>query len=174
MIRMLRAALCATLLGAALAAPASASQPATERVRIADIGVLDEELSGACGFDVLVDAIGHVTFRVFSDANGDPRGEVNNFAIRLRWYSEFGEATAVNVGPDRVTYLDDGSQILAITGNLASITAPGSGRVYSENGVITFLVTFDAEGNESFEFLSASGQHPSDSLESVLCELLAP
>ena len=80
-----------------------------ERVPIADVGVLDEGLTDACGFDVWVDASGHITFRLFTDAAGNPKREVNNFAIQVRFYSEFGEFRTRDIGPDRVRYLDDGS-----------------------------------------------------------------
>lgn len=81
---------------------------------------------------------------------------------------------AVDTGADRVTVLDDGSQVFSIIGNVQSITVPGHGRVYSETGKITFHVTFDAEGNPVFELISAAGQHPEEGQEVALCEFLGP
>jgi len=173
-IRMLRAVVCACLLGAALAAPAAAGKPTMEVIHIADVGILDEFLTETCGFDVFFDGSGHVTLRQFTDNAGEFRGEVNNFAIRVRYYSEFASVNAVDTGADLVKVLDDGSQVLSIIGNVQSITVPGHGRVYSETGKITFHVTFDAEGNPTFELISAAGQHPEVGQEVVLCEFLAP
>ena len=174
MIRMLRAAVCACLLGAALVAPAAAGKPTMEVIKIADVGILDEFLTEVCGFDIFFDGAGHFTLRQFTDRAGDFRGEVNNFAIRVRYYSEFGSVNAVDTGADRVTVLDDGSQVFSIIGNVQSITVPGHGRVYSNNGQMTFHITFDAEGNPTFELLSAPGQHPEVGQEVVLCEFLGP
>jgi hypothetical protein len=171
---MLRAAVCACLLGAALVTPAAAGKPTMEVIKIADVGILDEFLTEACGFDVFFDGAGHFTLRQFTDRAGDFRGEVNNFAIRVRYYSEFGSVNAVDTGADRVTVLDDGSRVFSIIGNVQSITVPGHGRVYSETGKITFHVTFDAEGNEVFELISAAGQHPEEGQEVALCEFLGP
>lgn len=62
-IRMLRAVVCACLLGAALAAPAAAGKPTMEVIHIADVGILDEFLTETCGFDVFFDGAGHFTLR---------------------------------------------------------------------------------------------------------------
>jgi len=172
--RMLRALACACLLGAALAAPAAAGKPTMEVIHIADVGIKDKDLTEACGFDVFFDGSGHITLRQFTDQAGEFRGEVNNFAIRVRYYSEFGSVNAVDTGADRVTVLDDGSHVFSIIGNVQSITVPGHGRVYSDTGHMTFHVTFDAEGNPTSELLSAPGQHPEVGQEVVLCEFLGP
>ena len=125
-----------------------AGKPQMERVPIADVGVLDEGLTDACGFDVWVDGSGHITFRLLHDKAGNPRHEVNNFAIRVHFYSEFGSFDSVDVGPDRVTYLDDGSIILATTGNIQSITVPGQGKVVADSGQSVFHVTFPEDGSD--------------------------
>jgi hypothetical protein len=96
-----------------------------ERVPIDDVGVHDDFLSDACGFDVWFDGSGHITFRLVSDADGNPLREVNNYAVRVGYSSEFGSLSTVDVGPDRVTYEADGSITVFTTGNIQSLTAPG-------------------------------------------------
>ena len=173
MTRLTRALVAACLLGMAIAGPASAAKPVSERIDLNDIGVQDEFLTEFCGFDVWSDTTGHIIFRVFVDADGNAIHEVNNFAIHVRYYSENGEVNVVDVGPDRVVYLDDGSLIVSITGSVQSITAPGQGRVYSNNGWVAFLITFDEEGNATAEFYDAAGLHSDIDQAEVLCELLA-
>ncbi|HEX4898061.1 MAG TPA: hypothetical protein VFV53_06830 [Candidatus Limnocylindrales bacterium] len=170
---MVRAFMCACLLGAVAAATALAGQPTMERVVIDDVGIHDDFLSDACGFDVWFDGSGHITFRLFSDAEGNPLRELNNYAIRSRYFSEFGSVNAVNVGPDRITYEADGSLTVFTTGNIESLTAPGVGRVYSDVGWTQLHITFPDVGDPIVEFVSAAGQHWGDSVE-VICGLLAP
>ena len=156
-----------------LAQPAAAGKPQMERVPVSDVGVLDEGLTDECGFDVWVDATGHITFRLMTDAAGNPTREVNNFAIRVRFYSEFGSFNAVNVGPDRITYLDDGSIILATTGNIQSITVPGQGRVLADTGQSVFHVTFPEDGSDPiFELIRQPGQHTGGNTAQIACDVL--
>ena len=156
-----------------VAQPVAAGKPAMDRVPVNDIGVLDEGLTEACGFDVWVDATGHITFRLLSDAAGNPTREVNNFAIRVHFYSEFGSFDSVNVGPDRVTYLDDGSIILATTGNIQSITVPGQGRVVADTGQSVFHVTFPDDGSEPiFELIRQAGRHTAGDVAAIVCDVL--
>ena len=153
--------------------PAMAGKPQMERISIADVGELDEGLTEACGFDVWVDASGHITFRVFTDAADNPTREVNNFAIRVRFYSEFASFNSVNVGPDRVTYLDDGSIILATTGNIQSITVPGRGKVVAASGQSVFHVTFPEDGSDPiFELLLQPGNHTEGDSTPIICDVL--
>jgi hypothetical protein len=157
----------------ATAVPAAAGKPTIDRVPVADVGVLDDGLTAACGFDVLVDATGHITFRVFTDADGNPTREVNNSAIRLHFYSEFGSFDSINVGPDRVTYLDDGSIILATTGNIQSITVPGKGKVLADSGQNVFHVTFPEGGSDPiFELLRQPGNHTDGDPTPIVCDIL--
>jgi hypothetical protein len=145
-----------------------------ERIDINDIGILDEFLTEACGFDVFTDATGHVIFRVWTDEEGNPTREVNNFGIKLRIYSEFDEVSTVDVGADRVTHNADGSITISVIGNLQSIQVPGHGRVYADVGVTTLHITFpDPEGDPVVEVLHQAGQHDDDQL-AVICEVLAP
>ena len=173
MRRRIALILASALLSLGVAAPAAAARPQMDRVPVADVGVLDEGLTDACGFDVWVDATGHITFRVFGDAAGNPTREVNNFAIRVHFYSEFGSFDSVNVGPDRVTYLDDGSIILATTGNIQSITVPGKGKVVADSGQNVFHVTFPEDGSDPiFELIRQPGNHTEGDATPIVCDVL--
>jgi hypothetical protein len=154
--------------------PVAAAKPVTEHLQIRDIGLHDDFLSEACGFDVWVDAIGVITFRVWLDAEDNPIREVNNFGLRIRYYSEWGSIHTQDVGADRAIYHPDGSVTLTVIGNVQSIQVPGEGRVYSDVGRVSFLFTFpDPEGEPVVELLSVAGQHSDDQL-SVICDALAP
>lgn len=173
MVRMIRAFMCACLLGAVLVVPAAAVQPTMERIEVAD-GFLDEELTELCGFDVWFTATGHVTFRLMTDNDGNPVREVNNFALRLTYSSEFGSLSTTDVGPDRVTYNDDGSLDIWITGNPQSITAPGEGLVWANSGWLHILVTFDENGDATVEFIGEAGHHSGEDAGEIICDLLGP
>jgi hypothetical protein len=173
-MRRVRVMVMTILASLVLAAPVAAAKPVMERVQVRDIGVLDEFLSEACGVDVWVDAIGVITFRVWLDSEGDPIREVNNFGVRVRYYSEWGSIRTQDVGADRVIYHADGSITLTVIGNVQSIQIPGQGRVYSDVGRVSFHVTFpDPEGEPVFELVSMSGKHSEDQL-GIICGVLAP
>jgi len=155
------------LLGAALVvAPANAGKPETERVPI-DETFVDEELSNACGVEVNAHVTGHITFRLFTDANGNPVREVNNYATRIHWWSISGDIHAQDVGADRATYLDDGSIVVIIIGSVRSFSIPGQGRVYSDVG--RSMLVIDANGDPTFTPLG--GQHDPDFVAAV-CSFL--
>jgi hypothetical protein len=173
-MRRVRIMVLTVLASLLVTAPAAAAQPLIEHVPIRDIGIYDEFLSEECGFDVWVDAIGVITFRVWLDAEDNPIREVNNFGLRLTYYSEFGSIRTQDVGADRVIYHPDGSVVLTVIGNVQSIQLPGQGRVYSDVGRVSFRFTFpDPEGDPVVEVLSVAGQHWGDQL-SVICDALAP
>ena len=159
------------LLGAMLvAAPVSAAQPVIDRQSVDDTFV-DEFLTEACGVEVTAHITGHVTFRVFLDANGDPARELNNYGIAVTFESENGIVRAVDTGADRITHLPDGSLVLTIIGNARSINIPGQGRVHFNVGTTTLLITFDANGDASVELLSQHGQHDETETEAI-CSVL--
>jgi hypothetical protein len=170
---MVRAFMCACLLGAVFVAPAAAVRPVMERVPVAD-NFLDEGLTELCGFDVWVTGTGHITFRLMTDNDGNPVREVNNFAILVTYSSEFGSVSTVDVGPDRVTYNDDGSLDIFITGNPQSLTAPGEGRVWANSGWIHIRLTFDENGDATVEFIDSAGLKTEGEQAPILCELLGP
>ena len=167
-VRVLALASLATLL---LAAPAAAAKPEMERVPIDDVFV-DDFLTEVCGTEVNGHVYGHITFRAFVNDDDAVVREVNNYALTSVFMSEHATIQVKDVGVDRVTYLDDGSLINVIVGNVQSITIPGHGRVYSDVGQTTIHIMFDENGEPSVEVLSSHGQHDDDQL-GVLCEFLA-
>ena len=171
MRRSIRVLVLASLATMLLAAPTAAAQPTTERVPVDDV-FFDEFLTEVCGTEVNGHVYGHVTFRAFTNADGDVVRELNNYALTRVFTSEHATIQAKDVGVDRVTYQPDGSLIQLIIGNVQSFTIPGHGRVYSDVGQTTVHITFDENGEPSFEVLSSVGQHDDDQLE-VLCEFLA-
>jgi hypothetical protein len=85
-----------------IAAPVAAAQPLMERIELDDQFV-NPFLSDACGVEVTMHLTGHLTFRLFSDADGDPVSELDNFVIHIRSWTVYGEIHANNVHLDRVT-----------------------------------------------------------------------
>ena len=64
------------------------------------------------------------------------------------------------MGPHRVTDPDDGSIILATTGNVQPITVPGQGKVVADSGQSVFHVTFPEDGSDPiFESILEPGNH---------------
>jgi hypothetical protein len=156
------------VLGAVLvAAPVSAGQPEMERILVDEVFV-DTFLSAECGVEVNAHIYGHIIFRTFTDADGNPVREVNNYANTVQWSSVNGTIHAKDVGADRATYLDDGGLIVIIIGSVQSFSSPGRGRVYADTG--RTMLEFDADGN----LVSATplgGQHDADQLEAI-CSVL--
>jgi hypothetical protein len=173
MLRLIRASLAAAFLCGVLAFPVGASEPITQRIPLSIVGAVDEGTSRVCGFEVRNDVTGHITLRVWQDASGNPIRELNNYAIRIRYYSSARSVTTEDVGVDRITYLADGSIRLVTIGNIQSLNVQGGGRVYADVGQSTFLVTFDAQGNASFELLAQKGKHDPDQAR-ILCGILRP
>lgn len=155
----------------AASVPAMASAPSQERIAVDDQFV-DDFLTEACGFEIAVHVSGHVIFRTFTDANGDPAHEVNTYALTVVWSSDSATIKAKDVGADRITYLPDGSIEQVVIGNVQSFSVPGHGRVYADVGRVTLHITFDESGDAIFEVVSAHGQHDPDQV-APLCEFLA-
>ena len=166
-VRVLGLGLLAVLL---IAAPVNAGKPQMERIPVDDLFV-DDFLSEVCGAEVTVHFTGHVTFRVFTDADGNPVREVNNYALGGTYSSANGSLRVRDVGVDRITYLPDGSLIQIIIGNVRSFSIPGQGRVYADVGRTVLQITFDANGDPIFTVISQQGQHDDDNLE-ALCSVL--
>ena len=153
--------------------PVAAAKPQMERVDIDDHAV-DEFLTGVCGYEIFADVTGHIIFRLFTDDEGNPVRELNNFGVKLRLSSAWGSLKLVDVGVDRVTFNEDGSITQVIVGNVQSIQLPGQGRVYSDVGQTTLLVTFpDPEGPPVVELIRQAGQHSDIDHVDVICEALA-
>lgn len=164
-----------TVLASLLAAsPTAAAKPLIEHVPIRDIGIYDEFLSEACGEDIWFDALGVIVFRVWLDSEDNPIREVNNYGVRLHYYSALGSLRTVDVGADRVTHHDDGSITLTIIGNVASIQVQGEGRVHSDVGRVSLHISFpDPEGEPVVEVLSVAGQHSDVDPLGLYCDILA-
>lgn len=158
--------LCAVL----VAAPVIAGKPQMEKVPVNALFV-DEFLTEACGVEVTTQVTGHFIFRLFTNAAGDPVREVNNYALNVRFSSVNGTIRAQDVGADRITYLDDGTLIQVIIGNVQSISIPGQGRVYADVGRTMVVITVDENGDPSFDVTPLGGQHDEDQL-SVICGFL--
>lgn len=174
-MRRARAILIASVACLVIAGPAAAAKPQMERVTLNDIGLKDDFLTEHCGFDVFFDGTGHFILRSFTDSEGNLQREVNNFAIHVRVYSEWGSVSVVDVGADLVTYNADGSVTRVIIGSVQSIQLPGQGRVYAAVGQTTLLMTFpDPEGDPVVEVVREVGQHSDIAQEDVLCDALAP
>lgn len=159
-----------------LAMPVAAKQPIIEFIPINDIGVYDPGLSAACGVDVYADVTGHIIARSFTDANGDEVREVNNYGIDITVYSEYGSLRLHDTGVDRITFNADGTLTQVIIGNAQSVQLRGEGRVYSDVGRTTLLITFPEDPSEEpmFELLGQSGQHTDADQADFICAALAP
>lgn len=153
-----------------VAAPANAGKPQMERVTVDDQFV-DDFLSEACGTEVTLHFTGHVIFRLFTDADGNPVRELHTFGLAGTYESENGTIHVRDVGADRITYLADGSLIQVVIGNVRSFSIPGQGRVFADVGRSIFQITFDANGDPIFTFISSSGQHDDSDLEAI-CSVL--
>lgn len=166
----------ARVLGLGLAAailvgsPVNAGKPVMERVVIDDLFV-DEFLSEECGAEVTAHITGHVIFRTFLDAEGNPVRELHNFALGGTYTSANGSVQFRDVGADRITYLPDGSLLQVVIGSVRSFSIPGQGRAYSDVGQSTFLITFDANGDPIFTLISQHGHHDDSDIE-ALCSVL--
>lgn len=160
-----------SLLGALLVAgPVNAGAPQIEKVPV-DEQFHDDFLSAACGVDVTTHLTGHSIHRTFTDADGNPVHEVNNYAFTWTFSSENGQIVAHDVGADRVTYLDDGSLIVIIIGNVQSFSIPGQGRAHSDVGRSRLEITFDENGDPSFELTPLSGHHDENAVDAI-CSVL--
>jgi hypothetical protein len=164
--RVLRVTSLGLLAALLIVAPVSATQPQMERIELDDLFV-NPFLSEACGVEVTMRLTGHLTFRLFTDADGNPVGEVDNYIIHIRSWSVNGEIHANNVHLDRVTYLDDGSVVIVMAGNHDSASTPGEGRFFSDVG--RSMLVIDADGNETLTPLG--GQHDTD-LVAAACSIL--
>jgi len=153
-----------------VAAPVSAGKPQMERV-VVDDQFVDDFLSEACGAEVTFQATGHITFRLFTNSAGNPTRELNNYALTAVYSSENGSVRAKDVGVDRVTYQADGSLIQIIIGSVQSFSIPGQGRVYQDVGRTRVVITFDANGEPSFDATPLGGQHDPDQV-GPLCSVL--
>lgn len=151
-----------------------AAAPMIERIPVNDSGIVDEFLTQECGTPIWIDVWGHITSHVWTDADGNPVRELNNYALHATWYSDFASLRTVDRGVDRVTHLADGSIILTVVGDVTPIHVPGQGLVYADIGQTTLHISFPDQGDPIVEVLSSHGQHGGSDFVEVICGLLAP
>ena len=135
---------------------------------------VDESFSfDDCGFTIEGRTTGFVKVHVFFDKAGNSVGVINNFALKVTYTNpETGETlTTPVVGPDIITFQDDGSETVASIGIIARIVVPGEGLVAAQIGKIVFFFT-DPEDEEP-DVIFVAGPHDGNIL-AALCEALAP
>jgi len=170
--KFVRLGLVAACLALLAATPVAAGAPTIERQDINVIGDPSDDLTALCHFAVWVDVTGHITDHIWTDSDGNLVREVTNYNLLVTYHSDNGSVFAVNVGPDRFYANADGSFDLYTTGNIESLHGPGNGNAYRDVGWTHIHITFDADGNPSFEFVDDVGAHYGDH-DAVLCELLS-
>ena len=147
------------------AAPAEAAQPEILKMPADFTDTFD-----TCGFTVEHHVEGHLTIHIFFDKNGNPRFQVNTFAFTESFTNPVNgmSITTRNVGPDKITFNEDGTVTVATIGLLSHVIVKGQGETAALVGKIVF--TFDAEGNligTSFE----AGKH--EDLLPAICAALS-
>jgi len=147
------------------AAPAEAAQPFIMKIPLDVIDTFSD-----CGFQVVHHTEGFFTVHVFFDTNGNPRMEIDTFAL-TESYTNPANGISVStrdVGPDIITFQQDGSFTVATIGLVSHIVVKGQGETAARVGKI--VATFDADGNFigiAFE----AGKH--DDLLPAICAALA-
>ena len=147
------------------AAPVEAAQPF-----ILKVPVDFSDTFGDCGFTIVHHVEGFFTIHVFFDKNGDPRTEIDTFALKESFTNPANgmSFSTPDVGPDIITFHKDGSMTVATIGLVSHVVLKGQGETAARVGKI--VATFDAEGNLigiAFE----AGKH--DDLLPAICAALA-
>ena len=160
MRRLVSAAVCAVLLSGLAAGSLFAANPDRFVIDISDpefIAGGEAQVSEDCGFDITLEASGHIIVHVF---DGDSRLlEIANFRM-FQSYSANGKTVVVrpDAGPDIVWFGRDGAVYLAITG-----------RPITGSGVIGRTVI----NLDTGELVSSNGNDVGSFIEN-LCAALAP
>jgi len=157
----------------AFVSPAYAGKPDFETVQI-DETFLNEQLTEACGVPIETHGEGFIKFSTHYDRDGDVAFELNSFHLKETFTNvETGTSiSTVNVGPDRVTFAEDGTVILAQIGVLGRFVIPGEGLIGGGIGKVVTELTFDEAGNlVSEEVVFEAGIH--EDVTSELCAVLA-
>jgi hypothetical protein len=164
-MRRFLAALAALSLALGSTAIAAAAQPVSETTHL-DVHILDTEL--CADFDVMTDITGHIRFARYFDRHGDLVMEISNFALQVSYSVNGNTVNVVDTGVDLVSFLDDGSVTVAVTGNVQLVTAAGEGVVGGETGRL--LLGISASGEVTV--ISEHGKRARDR-NAAICELLA-
>jgi len=124
------------------AAPAEAAKPFIMKIPLDVIDTFSD-----CGFQVVHHTEGFFTVHVFFDTNGNPRMEIDTFALKESYTNPANgiSLSTRDVGPDIVTFQQDGSFTRASIGLISHIVVKGQGEIAAQVGKIVF--TFDANGD---------------------------
>ena len=147
------------------AAPAEAAKPFILKVPVDFTDTFND-----CGFTIVEHIEGFFTIHVFFDTNGNPRMEIDTFAL-TESYTNPANGISVStrdVGPDIITFQQDGSFTVATIGLVSHIVVKGQGETAARVGKI--VATFDADGNLTGIAFEA-GKH--DDLLPAICAALA-
>jgi hypothetical protein len=123
-----------------------------------------------CGFTIIDHNQGSFTVHVFFDKNGDPKIEIDSFALKETFTNPANgmSFTTTDAGPSITTFHKDGSLTVADIGLFSHVVLKGQGVVAAQVGKI--VAAFDADGNLvaiTFE----AGKH--DELLTAICAALA-
>jgi hypothetical protein len=146
-------------------APAEAVKPFIMKVPVDFTDTFDD-----CGFTIVHHVQGSITVHVFFDKNGNPKTEIDTFALTESFTNPDNgmSFSTQSVGPDIISFKNDGSVTVASIGIISHVVLKGQGEIAARVGKIVF--TFDASGNftgTSFE----AGKH--DELLPAICAALA-
>jgi len=147
------------------AAPAEAAKPFIVKVPVDFTDTFND-----CGFTVVDHNEGSFTIHVFFDKNGDPKIEIDTFALKETFTNPANgmSFSTTDAGPSTTTFHKDGSRTVADIGLVSHIVLKGQGEIAAQVGKI--VATFDADGNFTGITFEA-GKH--DELLPAICAALA-
>ena len=148
-----------------VAAPTEAAKPFILKMPVDFTDTFDD-----CGFTVVHSIQGFITVHAFSDKSGAPRFEIDTFALKESFTNPANgiSLSTPNVGPDYITFQQDGSVTVASIGLISHIIVKGQGLKAASVGKI--VITFDANGNFTGVAFEA-GKH--DDVLPAICAALA-
>ena len=163
------AAVAAMLAGIGIATAGTAAAAPPERVTMHINETFPSRTSKACGFNILLNMEGTISYTDFYDRHGNP---VRSLVTYPRLFYTFingdtGESvTSRSPNPEHFTWNADGSFTIKVTGLVMNIA--GSGKRAIQAG--QFLITVDATG----EATESEPVGRTDDYHAALCEALAP
>ncbi len=160
--------LVASLIAMLVGTPAFAQPPTTETIDV-DLTFVNEELSAACGFDIVHHVEGQL--KVFEYANAHNRVDLK---IGIHVHGSFTNAATgesvpyVHASTDTYTLHADGSETYVRAGLSGMLTVQGQGQMTADVGRIVLI--FPADGGEPTVAFEA-GIHDFGPLP-ALCDVL--
>jgi hypothetical protein len=147
------------------AAPMEAAKPFIMKVPVDFTDTFSD-----CGFTIVDHNEGSFTVHVFFDKNGDPKIEIDTFALKETFTNPANgmSFSTTDAGPSIITFHKDGSLTVADIGLVSHVVLKGQGVIAAQVGKV--VATFDADGNLigiTFE----AGKH--DELLPAICAALA-